>query len=94
MKLNLNELLKDLDGKEIAGENLGKMLAKVLASSSEGDPIKFMSWALSLHKGEPIELDLSDAELLRNFIQANRLITNLAKNEMLVQIINSRDAKN
>lgn len=82
-KIDLNKAILDLDGKEIEGSNLGKLVAQMLVTSSRGDALKFMAWALKLHNGETLELDPSDKETLRNFIKDHEQLTILSKAQML-----------
>ena len=82
-KINLNKAITDLDGKDIEGSNLGKLVAQMLVSSSKGDALKYMAWALKLHAGESLELDPSDVETLKNFIKDHDQLTILSKAQML-----------
>jgi uncharacterized protein YecA (UPF0149 family) len=82
-KINLNKAITDLDGKDIEGSNLGKLVAQMLASASRGDALKYMAWALKLHAGEELELDPSDKETLKNFIKDHEQLTVLSKAQML-----------
>jgi hypothetical protein len=82
-KIDLNKAVTDLDGKEIEGSNLGKIVAQMLVSSSKGDALKYMAWALKLHAGESLELDPSDVETLKNFIKDHDQLTILSKAQML-----------
>lgn len=82
-KIDLNKPILDLDGKEIEGSNLGKLVAQMLVTASRGDALKFMAWALKLHNGETLELDPSDKETLRNFIKDHEQLTILSKAQML-----------
>lgn len=82
-KIDLNKAIKDLDGKEIEGSNLGKLVAQMLASANKGDALKYMSWALKLHEGKSIELDPSDLETLKNFVKDHEQLTNLSKAQIL-----------
>lgn len=81
--LDLNKAIKDLDGKEIEGSNLGKLVAQMLISANKGDALKYMAWALKLHAGESLELDPSDKETLKNFIKDHEQLTILSKAQML-----------
>lgn len=83
MKLDFNFSLKDLDGAEIKEANAGKILANSLVQQTKGDAIKFFEWALSLHKGEILDLDTSDQETLKNFIKDGEHFTILAKAQLL-----------
>ena len=81
--INLNKAITDLDGKDIEGSNLGKLVAQMLVSSSKGDALKYMAWALKLHAGESLELDPSDVETLKNFIKDHDQLTILSKAQMI-----------
>jgi len=83
LKIDLNKAIKDLDGKEIEGSNLGKLVAQMLVSASKGDALKYMSWALKLHNGEGLELDPTDKDVLKNFIKDHDQLTILSKAQML-----------
>lgn len=82
-KIDLNKAITDLDGKEIEGSNLGKLVAQMLVSASKGDALKFMSWALKLHAGEVLELDPTDKDVLKGFIKDHEQLTILSKAQML-----------
>lgn len=82
-KVDLNKAIKDLDGKEIEGSNLGKLVAQMLASSNKGDALKYMAWAMKLHSGEALELDPTDKDVLKNFIKDHEQLTILSKAQML-----------
>ena len=77
-KIDLNKAITDLDGKEIEGSNLGKLVAQMLVSASKGDALKFMSWALKLHAGEVLELDPTDKDVLKGFIKDHEQLTILS----------------
>lgn len=81
--INLNKAIKDLDGKEIEGSNLGQLVAQMLVTSTKGDALKYMSWAMKLHAKETLELDPSDKETLKNFIKDHEQLTILSKAQML-----------
>lgn len=82
-KIDLNKAITDLDGNAIEGSNLGKLVAQMLVTSSKGDALKYMAWALKLHAGETLELDPSDKETLKNFIKDHEQLTVLSKAQML-----------
>lgn len=41
MEINLNKNFVNLDGKEIENNNIGKLVAELLAQSTKGDCLKF-----------------------------------------------------
>jgi len=83
MKLNFNFDLLGLDEQPIEGANAGKLLANALAQGSKGDALKFWDWAVSLNKGEVLDLDTSDQETIKNFIKDSEGFTILAKAQLL-----------
>lgn len=89
MKLNFNKALQDLDGSEVKNSNMGKVLANVLSQSSTGEPVKCWEMALKLFRGEEIEVDTTDKELLENMISSSKTLTNMGKAQLLLVIKNS-----
>lgn len=83
MKLDFNFNLIDLDGNQIENANAGKLLANTLVQQAKGDAVKYWEWALSLNKGEIIDLDSSDQETLKNFIKDSEALPVLAKGQLL-----------
>jgi len=83
MKLNFNFDLLGLDEQPIEGANASKLLANALAHGSKGDALKFWDWAVSLNKGEVLDLDSSDQETIKNFIKDSEGFTILAKAQLL-----------
>lgn len=83
MKLDFNFNLIDLDGNQIENANAGKLLANTLVQQAKGDAVKYWEWALSLNKGEIIDLDSSDQETIKNFIKDSEALAVLAKGQLL-----------
>lgn len=83
MKINMNIAILDLEGKELPDSNIGKLVAQMLVQTSKGDALKFFHWAQKLYAGEKLDLDPSDAELLKNFIKDHDQITILVKAQAL-----------
>ena len=81
--INFNKNLLDLDGKEIEGANIGKVVAQTLVSSGKGDALKLWHWANKMHQGEELDLDPTDAETLKTFIRENETMTILVKAQAL-----------
>jgi len=76
MKLNLDQVCVDLDGKPLIhnGSNLtfGKAFAEVLISSKSDDKLRSYTLAQLLNKGgEEIELNESDIQFLRETVKRN-----------------------
>lgn len=92
MKLNLTKPLLDVDG-EATGEPLNKQLSAMLKASRDGDAIKYLDWAISLHGGKELELDTADFEHLRDFIKSTPTAPNLIKGRLLKEMLEQRDAQ-
>ena len=86
MKINLNSALVDLDGKEIADSNMGKILAQLLISETKGDALKFWDWAMKLHKGEVLDLDKSDQEVFKTFVKETEKLPIITKAQILEKL--------
>lgn len=81
---NLNVQMKNLKGEEVGGATLGEVLADLLAQKSEGiSPSKAISMAVKLADGKPLELDQSDLDALRRFVEAHEGLYNIAKVRIL-----------
>jgi hypothetical protein len=83
MKLDFNFNLVNLDGEELKDANAGKVLANALIQQTKGDAVKIWEIALSLNKGDIVDLDSSDQELIKNFIKETELINIIAKGQLL-----------
>lgn len=81
MDFNFN--LLDLEGKEIADANAGKLLANILVSANKGDAMKYWTWAQKMYAGKVLELDPSDTETLKNFVKESEQLSILAKAQLL-----------
>ena len=88
MKLNLNFNLKSIDGKEINDSHAGKLLGNILVSSIKGDALKYYDWGRKLYNGEDIEIDRSDLNNIKSFVESHEQITILAKAQIL-EVINT-----
>jgi hypothetical protein len=98
MKLNFNFNLTDLEGKELLERdgskvNAGKLLANSLVQQTKGDAIKYFEWALALNKGEILDLDTSDQDVLKSFIKDSEAIIILAKGPLLQVFTKVQDKK-
>jgi hypothetical protein len=69
-KIDLNFRLKSLKGEEIQGEvgEANKVVAEALYHSGS-DSLKFASWAIDLYAGKVIELDDTDRDVLKAFVE-------------------------
>ena len=89
MKLNLNFKIKDLEGNEIEEKDAhaGKILGNHLVSGSKGDALKYYDWGRTLYKGEGIEVDRSDLDKIKQFVEENATIPILTKAQ-IIEVIN------
>jgi len=85
MKLNLDRQFLNLKGEPLP-DKMDEVLANALASSNVGKPAKMMAWAISLTNEGEINIDKSDAKFLIEFIENNRSIVNLAKDQLIEAI--------
>lgn len=85
MKLNLDKNLLSLKGEPFP-DKLGDILANMLAMATEGPPAKMMTWAVNLTNDGEIEVDKSDIRFLKQFVENNRNVVNLAKDQLLKEI--------
>lgn len=74
MKIDFNKPILQLDGtafKEQDGSDvmLGKTLANALAMQSKGDILKYFGWAQKMYNGQAVEMDKSDVDILKGFIE-------------------------
>lgn len=81
--INLNKTVRGLDGKEIEGSNIGKIVSQQMVQTSKGDALKFWYWATKMYEGLPLDLDPTDAETLKAFIRDNDNLTILLKAQAL-----------
>lgn len=88
MKIDLNFQLKNLDGTDMQCDqaHAGRILAQVLAESNKGNSVKLMSWAIKLYDKETIELDDTDLETLRAFVNNTEFLKNLAKYQIINEL--------
>lgn len=85
--INLNAQFTELDGTEIAGASMGKILANVIVQQSKGDAVKLYGWALDLSKGNHVSIDKSDYDTLKTFVKESEALPILSKAQIL-NIIN------
>ena len=74
MKLNFNFKIKSLDGKEIPGADANKLLADTLAGLNKGNHMKLYDWAIRLFRGEALEIDDTDAMVLKALVEESGLV--------------------
>ncbi len=84
-KIDLNKNLVDLEGKEIPNANAGKLVANLLAQDNKGDALKKFGIAQKLYNGDKLDLDASDTQMLKTFVEASEQMTVLAKAQILLE---------
>jgi len=89
MKLNFNKSLQNLDGSEVEQSNMGKLLANVLSQANTGEPVKCWEMSLKLFKGEELDIDTTDKEMLEGVIKASQNLSNAGKAQLLLQFKNA-----
>lgn len=75
MKLDFNFQIKNLDGKDLEGENnhCGKILANYLQGFNKGNSLKLWDWAQTVWKKQPLEIDKTDSDVLKELIETGDL---------------------
>jgi len=87
MILNFNFAFTDLNGNNISDQEgniilANKLLANLLAQLSKGNSIKLIDIALKLNDGKELDLDKSDADMLKDLIEQTDL-QNILKYRLL-----------
>ena len=86
-KLDLNFSFVGIDENPLIekGEEViaGKVLAGLIMSEVKGDAIKYFDWAVSLNKGNVIEIDESDFIKLKSLVSETEKMTILPKAQLL-----------
>lgn len=75
MQLDFNFQIKDLDGKDFEGENnnCGKILASYLQTLNKGNSMKLWDWAQTVWKKNPLEIDKTDSDVLKELVETGEL---------------------
>lgn len=91
--IDLNFQLRDISGEIIQEKeaNAGKILGNKLAGSSKGDYLKYYDWGRKLHKGEPVIVDQSDFDNIKDFIKAHQELTALSKAQIMEYLNTLKD---
>jgi hypothetical protein len=90
-KIDLNTPVLDLDGNPIPnGGTLGKLLAQQISSVDLSPAIKWLDWAMTLWKEQPLLMDDTDYALFAKTVEEFKNLTVLSKGQILRAI---RDSK-
>lgn len=94
MKVDLNKPIKNLKGEAVKDSaTMGEILADRMAGSSNvGDSIKWLTWAIDLSNGKPIEVDKSDINKIKDFLQKPEYFNVLVAGRIL-EAIEEQEAK-
>lgn len=90
-KIDLDFNLKNLLGEEIKDGHAGKIVAETLASAADGDALKNWGWANKFYKREPVDLDRSDFDKLKNFIESHKGLPAITKAQILIALSEAED---
>jgi hypothetical protein len=91
MKLDLNKPIFNLLSEPIPNTHLGKFLGDEIAASNSQPVVKFFDWAVKLYRTGLIEIDNSDRELIKKFIEDSPRMTVLVKGQLLKEINDLKD---
>lgn len=87
---HINPATRELE--EAPPESYGQAIANyVLARSTKGPAMKFMSWANTLQANKPISLDKTDFELFRKTVEETEVLFNFVKAFVLEVCIDAID---
>jgi hypothetical protein len=80
--LDFNIFLKNVDGTDTEAK-LSKSLSEFLASETQGPALKLLGWVERLSKGEILEVDEADEDLLKKTIETSNRMTVLLRGQLL-----------
>lgn len=96
IKVNLDKPLFNLDGTklkkfdntgtEVGEETMGKVLASYLVSQSQGEALKYYDWAVTLYKGDEIQVDKADFNKIKKFVEDSQNLYILSKAQILKEL--------
>jgi len=81
--LDFSKNLRDLDGNEVEGSEMKKILANLFANGQSKEPSKWNDWSLDLWTKGRLEVDSTDLEKIKNFIIESTALNNIGKAQML-----------
>lgn len=92
-KVELNVFAKNVKGEDLPGLYIGQIASEEICNGAapKGTALKLWSIAQRLYKNEPIELDISDLQVLKDFIDASTTMTVMAKGQILEILNNATD---
>lgn len=84
--LNLNFIPKNFNGKNVGEETIARILANAMAFSKSQDPLKIFNIATELYKNGEINIDSSDLNLIKSFVESNQDFLNILKAQILAAL--------
>ena len=97
MKINTQNTLKDLAGKDIKNGNelftMGMALGNILANSPTGGKHKMFILATKCYQNKEVEIDKADLELIKNAIETTDQYNNLVSGQILQLLVDIKDDK-
>lgn len=96
IKINLNKPAYNLDGttlkkfdkhgNEVGEDTLGIILASYLVAQSQGEALKYYDWAVSLYKGQELQVDKADFNKIKDFVETSQSLYILSKAQILKEL--------
>ncbi len=92
MKIDLNKPFLDLDDTEIKNDKgetqyLNKLLANNFMAPGNDNVLKFFDWGIQLWKTGIIDVDRTDTEIIKKYIENLEGVSRLFKGRMLNEFI-------
>lgn len=86
MKIDFKKPIIGLDGQPLTdGEGkqilLGQTVGNALAAMTEGDYLKFRGWGQQMYDGKTVEMDQSDVNTFKTFLQFTKNLSALTKSQ-------------
>lgn len=72
--VDFNKPVMGYDGTPEPESNLGKVVAPIIGSNTQGDAWKFGSWAMDVYQGKVLELDDSDFKALKEWLKTAQVV--------------------
>jgi len=82
----LGKMVKDLDGNEIAGGAMHKIVGNAVAMHKGADPVKVLVLAQDIYKLGKIEVDDADFDIIEQAVRSYDQITPFVKGQILLEL--------
>lgn len=92
MKIDFDFQIKKISGEDYEGEqnHCGKVLAQFLQQLNKGNSLKLWDWAQTLWKKQPLEIDKTDSDVLKEIVETTELLPVITKAQIIEVINNSK----